>query len=357
MNAEQRQHIVVHIATSTIGKILGVVALVAIAWFIRDVLGMLFVAVILSSAIDPTVDTFERFHIPRPVTILGMYLTFFCAFVLVFYLIIPPVVAQFSSFSGTFEEYRAQIDGVYQALTHNAQASLFDTIQEHVAQLSSTVGNFTSGIFSTVAGVFGALAKVVFVFVITFYITIKEDTVKKMIKIAAPISYQPYLIQKMNRVQEKMGAWLRGQLILMTIIGTITYIGLTLLGVPNALLLAIMAGLAEAIPYVGPILSAIPAVFFAYTQSSWQAVAVIIMFVIIQQSENQIIVPQVMRKAVGIHPIISISAMLVGAKIAGVFGIFLAVPVATIIWIFLQDFFAQKRAAENALETNDTPTT
>lgn len=350
MNAEPRQHVTLHVATSTIVKILGVIALVCIAWFIRDVLGMLFVAMIFSSAIDPTVDALERFHIPRAISILAMYLGFFCAFVLVFYLIIPPVVAQFSSVSTTFSSYKDQIDSLYQAIVHNSNASVFDEVQKHIVEINSAIGQYSSSLFSKLANLFGTLAKVVFVFVITFYITIKEDTLKNVIRLAAPIGYQPYLIQKLNRVQQKMGSWLRGELVLMTIIGVLTFIGLTALRIPNALLLAIIAGFAEAIPYFGPILSAVPAVFFGYTQSSWQALAVLALFVLIQQSENQIIVPQVMRKAVGIHPVVSISSMLIGAKVAGVIGIFLAIPVATVVSIFIEDFITQKRAAENELE-------
>ncbi len=356
MKSEPRQHITLHVATSTIVKILGVVALVCVAWFIRDVLGMLFVAMLFSAAIDPTVDTLERFHIPRLVSILSMYLLLGCAFVLVFYLIIPPVVEQFSSLSTTFSSYKEQIDNVYQAIINNPNASVFEEVQKHISEINSAIAQYSSGLFNRLAGLFGTIAKVVFVFVITFYITVKKDTLKHLIRLAAPIAYQPYLIQKLNRVQQKMGAWLRGQFVLMCIIGVLTFIGLSILGVPNALLLSIIAGFAELIPYFGPILSAIPAIFFGYTESPWHAIGVLILFVIIQQSENQIIVPQVMRKAVGIHPVVSISAMLIGAKVAGVIGIFLAIPVATVVSIFIEDFIQQKRAVENELETDDKKT-
>lgn len=352
-----RQHVTIHVSTSTIIKMLGIIALAGVAWFIRDIIGMLFVALVLAAAFDPTVDLLERYHIPRPVTMLAMYIGFFCTFVIVIYLIIPPIIAQAIALSSHLSAYQAQLDSLYQWITRNDQASLLNELQHNLTQLNSSVGNLTSGLFSTLAGIAGTIAQVVFVFVITFYMTIQEGSLKKFIRSVAPLAYQPYLVQKVNRIQQKMGSWLRGQFILMLIIGVLVFIGLSILGVPYALLLGTIAGLAEFIPYFGPILSALPAVFFAYTESPWQAVAVIIMFVVIQQSENQIIVPQIMKKAVGLNPIVSITAMLVGVKVAGVFGILLAVPAATILWIFVEDFFQQKKAAENSLEEQEVAKT
>ena len=186
--------------------------------------------------------------------------------------------------------------------------------------------------------------------VITFYMTVEEDGLKKFVRSIAPIEYQPYLVQKTNRIQIKMGGWLRGQLILMLIVGTLSFIGLTILGVPYALVLAVFAGLAEFVPFLGPIIAAVPAVFFAFSDSPWKAVGVIIFYTVLQQLENQVIVPKVMQKAVGLNPIVVITVMLVGAKVAGLMGILLAVPATTIAWIFIGDLFQHKVEADNKLE-------
>jgi predicted PurR-regulated permease PerM len=218
-----------------------------------------------------------------------------------------------------------------------------------MSHLNTTLANVSSSIFSTIATVFGQLATVIFILVITFYMTIEEDGLKKFVRSLAPVHFQPYLVQKTNRIQTKMGAWFRGQLILMLIIGVLSFIGLFILQVPYALVLACIAGIGEFIPFLGPIISAVPAVFFAYTDSPWKAVAVGIMYIVLQQIENHIVAPQVMKKAVGLNPIVVITVMLIGAKIAGIAGILLAVPATTIIWIFVEDIFQQKRQHDNTL--------
>ena len=186
--------------------------------------------------------------------------------------------------------------------------------------------------------------------VITFYMTIEEDGLKKFVRSIAPIEYQPYLVQKTNRIQVKMGGWLRGQLILMFIIGSLTYVGLLILDVPYALVLAIFAGLAEFVPFLGPLIAAVPAVFFSFSDSPWKAFGVVIFYIVLQQLENQVIVPKVMQKAVGLNPIVVIIVMLIGAKVAGLVGILLAVPATTIAWIFFADIFERKIEDDNRLE-------
>lgn len=346
-----RQEYDVHISTATVLKIIGIIAGVLFLWVIRDVIGILFVSLVLASAFDPWVDKLERYRIPRGLAVLTMYFVFLLIVGSVIYLIIPPLVTQISDITSSLKEYSPFLDSVYQSITQSTpDVSFIDRIQQQLANLNSTLTNVTSGIFHTLTGVFGKIAGVIFVLVITFYMTVEEDGIKKFVRSIAPIKYQPYLVQKTNRIQVKMGAWLRGQLTLMVIVGVLAFIGLFILDVPYALVLACIAGLFEFVPYLGPTMSAIPAIFFAYNDSPWKSVGVLIMFVIIQQLENQVIVPKVMQKAVGLNPIVVIAAMLIGAKIAGFGGILLAVPAATILWIFLEDIFEQKKKIDNQLE-------
>lgn len=180
--------------------------------------------------------------------------------------------------------------------------------------------------------------------------TVGEAGMKEFFRFVAPSKYQPYLVQKINQVQTKLGMWLRGQLILSLIIFALTYLGLTILRVEYALVLALFAGLAEFVPYIGPIISAVPAVFLTFADSPIKALIVIVLYIVIQQLENQIIVPKVMQKSVGLNPLVVIVVMLVGAKIAGMAGLILAVPTATIIKIFLGDFFEDRKEKEERLE-------
>ena len=174
--------------------------------------------------------------------------------------------------------------------------------------------------------------------VLTFYLTVEEHALKRMLRSLVPVRYQPYITHLVNRIQEKIGMWLRGQLILSLIIFLLSWFGLTILGVKYALVLAIFSGLTELVPYLGPFIGAIPAVFIALTQSPALALGVIVVYLIIQQLENNVIVPKVMQRAVGLNPIITIIAMMIGFKLAGILGIIIAVPVATALSIVLNDF-------------------
>ena len=147
-----------------------------------------------------------------------------------------------------------------------------------------------------------------------------------------------------NRMQKKLGLWLRGQLILCLVIFILTYIGLLILGVKYALIIAVIAGLTEFIPYLGPVLGAIPAVFIAFTQSPTLALFTAILYIIIQQIENNFLVPKIMQKAVGLNPIVSIVAIMIGFSVGGVVGALLSIPVATAGTVLVEDMLHNKHA-------------
>lgn len=339
-----------NISSITILKIVLVLVGLYFVWVIKEVIGILFVAMVLASALDPWVDFLERHKIPRWVSILSLYSIMIVVLGFIVYLIIPPIIIEMSEIGNTLKEYAPRIDSFYQYVTQSSDASITSQIQGNIVNLNSTLTNITTGLFGAVTGLVGKIVMVVFVLVITFYMTIEEDGLKKFIRSIAPIKYQPYLVQKINSMQRKLGLWLRGQLILMAIIGTMAFTGLYFLGVPYALVLAMLAGAVEFIPYVGPVMAAIPAVFFAFTDSPWKAIGVVILYIVIQQLENQIIAPKVMQKVIGLNPIVVICAVLIGVKIAGFFGVLLAVPAATIVWIFVDDFISQKKEQDNKLE-------
>lgn len=347
-NQEYAQKITVTVGT--VIKILAIIGAVAFVWFVRDIIGLLFVALVLASAVDPWIDKLQRYRIPRGISILLMYLLIVAVLGGVVWLLIPPFITQVTEIANTLRDYAPELDAFYQSITQTPDVSLITEVQRGITSFSSSLTNLTSGIYSAAANVVGSIAALLIVLVVTFYMTIEEDGMKKFIRSVAPIEYQPFLVQKINRVQAKMGSWLRGQLILMLIMGALTFVGLFILQVPYALVLAVVAGLAEFVPFIGPIIAAVPAVFFAWTDSPWKALGVIIFYTVLQQLENQVLVPKVMQKVVGLNPIVVIAVMLVGAKIAGIIGVLLAVPAATIAWIFIEDIYKEKKKRDTRLE-------
>ncbi len=349
--ANNNQKTTVSIPTSSILKLIAIVVLLLFLYVIRDIIVILFVSIVLASAFDPWVDALQRRKIPRTVGILLIYLILIGVIVSVFILLIPPITDQVKQIASSFPEYYEKFLASFVNIQQFSQEhGLADNIQKALEGVNQSLQQVTGTIFSGVVKVFGGFISFVVILVIVFYMTVEEKGVKNFLRSFAPIKYQPYLTQKAIQIQEKMGFWLRGQLFLSGIIALTSFVGLSILGVKFALVLALVAGITELVPLVGPIIGAVPAVFFALVQSPVKALLVIILYIVIQQMENHIIVPKVMQRSVGLNPVVIIVAILIGAKLAGILGMLLAVPAATIIVIFGRDFFQERRDKESKLE-------
>lgn len=343
----------ISINNSTLLRIVLIGLALYFLFFIREVVGIVFVAWVLSSALSPFVALMHRHHIPRWLTILVTYMAIVAVIIALFALLIPAIIDQLTEITLNFStDYAPQLEKLLDTL-HLSGQSIADQVQQNLASITQNVGSITSGVFGAVGQFFNLLLTLVAVLVLAFYMTIDEDGMKKFVRSVAPLKYHPYLVQKLNRIQERMGAWLRGQLLLTLIISSLVSFALWALGVKYALLLGIIAGFMEFVPVVGPIVSAVPAIFFALTDSPFKGLAVLILYVVIQQLENNLIAPRVQSKAVGIHPLILIIMILIGIQVAGVPGVLFAIPATIIIWIMLEDFFKEKEAADMSLEVDE----
>ena len=178
-------------------------------------------------------------------------------------------------------------------------------------------------------GIFGGFISFVSVLVMTFYMLVERDGLQKFVNTVVPVLWRERVLILLWRMQEKMGLWVRGQLILMASVGVLSYTALLILGVPYALVLALLAGLLEIVPVVGPITAAVPAVVIAFAVSPMRALTVLLIYVVIQQLENHVLVPRVMSRSIGLSPLLVIIAILLGAKLGGITGTLLAVPAIT----------------------------
>ena len=332
----------VNISSGTVVKILGILGGLTFVWFIRDVVAVFFVALLLAALIDPFADWFERHRIPRALGVLVVYVLLAAIITGAFLIIVPPLVSQLSDLlkglTTSFGDARGVLEGII-ALTE--KYGFAQNISESFQNVQGALSQGFSRVFSTIANVFGGVTTLVLVLVITFYMVVEEADARRMFRHFAPRKYQPYLVGLAGRMQEKLGYWLRGQLILMLVIGALTYIGLLILGVEYALVLAIFAGLAEIVPYAGPILAAIPAVILAFTISPIKAVMVAVLYFAIQQLENGVLTPKIMQKSVGLNPVVSIFSLMVGFKVGGFVGAIFAIPVATLVTVLMHDLIGR----------------
>lgn len=341
--------------TITIGSIFKAIVLLLllyICFLIKDVLALLFVSLIFASAIDPWVDALYRYKIPRAVSVFGIYLLVAIIFTAVIILIIPPIVQQFGALSENFPSYVDKVSSGYNFVKDfSSKYGFLEKIKDNIDNLSSNLNIAAEGLFTTVSGIFGGIISFFIVLVITFYMSVEEDAIKKIVWSLAPPKDQAYIMQLINRMQRQVGYWLRGELILMFIVGFFTWMGLFFIPSMSeyALVLGLIAGITEFVPYLGPILGAIPAIFLALTINPFVALLVLILYIIIQQVEGNILVPKIMERAVGLNPIISIAVLMAGLKLGGIIGGLLSIPVATAISVAFKDWIKmkQRRDANN----------
>lgn len=356
---EQTSH-TIHISVGTIIKTIVVIGLFYVGYLLKDLVMVVLLSIVVASAIEPITKWFVDRKIPRLLGVILIYLTLATILIgSVFYLLVP-LLSESASVLKTLPSYLTA-QNVEAGLATNSflgsdssfVSGIKNTIdiKEVVAELNAMVEGFSTGAFNTLAYVFGGVLSFVLMIVLSFYLSVDENGVAKFLRIVTPLKHENYVLSLWARAQSKIGLWMQGQLILAVIVGMLVYLGLTLLNVPNALLLAFLAGLFEIIPLFGPILAAIPAVMLAFVSPGGLSLAVLVigLYVIIQQFENHLIYPLVVKKVTGVSPIVSILALIAGYNLAGFLGMVISVPLATVFMEFFDDVERNKIARSEAL--------
>lgn len=288
-------------------------------WFIYSILDivlLLFVSFVLMSALRPMVEWLAKRHFPRAVSLILTYIVFFGIFGGTLVSVIPSLVYQMTKFSQAFPNLISQI---------------IPNLSFDIASITRQLAPIGENLIKLTVGLFSNIITLVTILVFTFYLSLERKKAQEHLKNIFGDQVGNSIMTLLSAIESRLGAWIQGQVILMLTIGVLTYIGLSILRIDYALPLAIIAGFLEIVPTIGPILSAVPSVLIALTISPILAVSTAAMYFIIQQLENNLIVPLVMRSSVGLSPIITIICLMVGARIAGVGGAILAVPVFLVL--------------------------
>lgn len=300
-----------------------------ITYLILDLLIVLFVAIILMSAFAPLVSSLTKLKIPKALAIAFTYIIIIALVAGILAGIVPPLIEESSKLIINLPSLLSQL-----LATTNIDKSIFQ----------SELTSISKNAFSITLAVFDNILTIIFLLVLTFYLLLERENIEGHIS-AFFVGHEEKAKQLIIKIEEKLGSWLRGQMFLSLIIGVLSYIGLLILNIPYALPLAIFAGIMEIIPVIGPIVSAIPAVVLAFTISPILAGGVAVMYFVIQQLENHLIVPQVMNRAVGLNPLLVILAIAVGSRLLGFGGALLAVPFAVVLQIIITEIIERKKAS------------
>lgn len=310
-------------------------------WEVRDALVLVYISALVAIGLSPLVNTIERKRlmrqrVPRWAAILVIYLCIIGAIVGVGILIVPPIVKQAR---GLAMELPQLLHRGQQWLVNHGLLTREISAQEAVQQTAGssgaqdTIGLLVNAVWGFVGGVFGLIT----ILVLAFYLLVDSGGLVNVFVRLFPREKRTQVQDACRRVTNKVSAWLGGQLLLAGIIGSTAAIGLFLMGVPFFYVLALISGIGEMIPIVGPILSAVPAIAVALSVNPALALAVIAFFFGQQQLENHILVPRIMQRQVGISAVFVIIALLIGGSLLGIIGAILAVPTAAILQVLFEE--------------------
>lgn len=347
------KQIQVAITPATVITTIIIGAIAYAVWVLRDLALLVLTAIVIASAIEPGVTFFTRRKIPRVLAVFLMYFLTFGSLFSVVYFFFPPILEDAGNFISVASQYLDTFD-LPGAINTGAAAtggrSELSGILDGLLTFRSAFTDPSAGAFKIVSTFFGGIFSLVLVTVLSFYFAVQDTGVEEFLKLITPAKNEEYVVGLWRRAQRKIGLWMQGQLLSSLIGGVIAYLGLLILGVPYALLLAAFTAVAMLIPIFGSFISAAPAIIVAFsTGDITLALIVAGLYLIINQFEAHLIHPLVVNKVVGIPPLLVILALIVGGDLAGFLGVLLAIPVAAALREFLSDMARGKRKRAEAV--------
>jgi predicted PurR-regulated permease PerM len=316
------------------------------AFLVRDVLLLLYISGLLAIGFSPIVRLIERQKVlpigsrrfPRWLAILILYLAVLGTLGLVIALVAPPLADQAQQLWAAKDEMFEQVQ---EFLISKGWLREHLTFRQAVERAPGGVGGSAMigrTLFSAIVGVAGGIFGLLTILILTFYLLVEAGSLRRLLLQLFPFRSRARVDAAARDITTKVSAWLGGQLLLAGIIGTTSAVGLWLLGIPFFYVLALISGVGELIPIVGPVLSAIPAVAVAASVSVKKVLLVVIFFIVQQQVENHVLVPKVMSRQVGVSAVTVITALLIGGKLLGIPGAILAVPTAAILQVLFTEW-------------------
>jgi len=320
------------------------VALFWMVYLVRGPLLLIYVSALLAIGLAPLVAVVERQRLiprrrlPRWAAILIIYLLFIVALVAFGRLVIVPLVTQARELWAALPQ---MLQEAQQWLIERGLLTRELSLREAVAQAPVDGFDAVDTIIAAVWGFIGGVFGLVTILILAFYLLVDAEKLVRAFVRLFPRAERPRVEHACRRVSGKVSAWLGGQLLLAAVIGSSAALGLYLLGVPYFYVLALIAGVGEMIPIVGPLLAALPAVAVAFTVSPAMAIGVAAFFFVQQQVENHVLVPKVMERQVGISAAGVITALLIGGTLLGVVGAILAVPTVAIFQVIFEELLPE----------------
>ena len=340
------------ITNGSIVRIMLWVGLAYVMFFFRELLLTLLVGLVIASTIDPIAKYFQNFRIPRIVTVASV-------FVLIFGSIIGFAVFALPTLADDLARFISKLPMILEQFRIFGRDMGFRDISIYIGELSKDIskGQILSIVKNSVVGasnvagaagaVLGGLINFALTMIFAFYLAVQDDGIKNFLKLITPKFYEKYIVDLWLRSERKIGSWAKGQVIVALIVSILILIPLLILNIQYATVFALLAFFGQLIPVVGLFIAAVPAVLTAYfTKDMSAALLTLSVFLIVNQLENYVITPKIMNSVIGVPAIIILIAVLVGAKLAGFWGVVIAVPMAAIMMELINDILNDRIPSE-----------
>ncbi|MDQ3245076.1 MAG: AI-2E family transporter [bacterium] len=343
-------HTTISITTGTMLRAVLIILGVYVGWLLRDFILIILTSIILASFVESVVPYFKKIKINRVPAVVIFYVVFVFVLAAIFYLFAPLLITEIYNFSGFIAKYIPGVDFL-DFFNNKDFASAKDVVNKLSNNFSLTslldisqtfVSNLSGGFINTLGAVFGGIFNFILIILISFYLSIQEKGIENFLRIVLPIQYEAYGISLWNRSRRKIALWIKGQMLLGLLVAVLVYLVLSLLGIKYALLLAIIAGVMELVPY-GIIVALIPAVSFSYLSGGISSAFLVAgAYLIIHQFEVFLFSPLIIKNIVGLSPLVVILSAIIGFELGGVWGLVLAIPVAVFAMELMSDLEKRK---------------
>ena len=350
MNHESPSKERISISTGTIIRVFITGILIYALYYVADIFLLVVAAIVFASSIEPGVVWLRRYRVNRIIAVVLIYMLIIGILGTMLVFFVPVAANDLVSFltnvpkTVSLEMLWSPIQsmGVHLGSTQIGTGSL--AVNDIINSLQAFISGSSDGAIQTASFVFGGLFGLILIAVLSFYLAVQEEGVADFLRIVTPVRHHTYIIDLWKRSQQKIGFWLQGQLLLGVVVGVLVYLVLMVVGIPHALLLALLAAIFEIIPVFGPIISSVPAILLAFAdKGAGTGFLLIGLYLIIYQFESQLFYPLVVKKIVGISPIVVILALVVGAKLAGILGALIAVPLSAALMEYVHDIDKRKK--------------
>ncbi len=331
------------ISWQTITKIFIAGFIFYILFLARDIVVWFFFALIISLLLDPAINFLRRLHFPKILAVVLIYVSIFGLLGLTIYLMAPIFIFEINQFYQNIPDYFQKLSPILESLG----IDVVQNFQDLTINLISGLKESSSSIIKAISVFFGGIASTILIFAFAFYISLENKGVEKVLALLAPKKYEDYISTIFERAQFRVSGWFGARILACIFVGVLSFIIFFLLDVKYAFTLALISGLLNFVPFIGPLITGILAFLFVGVSNSWiLAVYIIIALYIIQATENTFITPLLMKKFLDLPPVLVLMSLLIGGTIFGILGMIFVVPVFGIIYEFLKEFLERRREEE-----------